>query len=63
MEYLHDGVGTNTSVNSNFDNTPLLGTGPYTVTQVSENTYVEFQQNPNYLGNERYLASCFTTGL
>lgn len=49
-QYLLDngGFGTPTSVNSNFDNVPLPGTGPYKISQVSENAYVEFQQNPSY---------------
>ncbi|MFI5419925.1 MAG: ABC transporter substrate-binding protein, partial [Nitrososphaerales archaeon] len=36
--------------NSYFNLNPIPGTGPYTVTQVSENNYISFTQNPNYWG-------------
>ena len=44
------GFGTPTQFNSNFNQKPIPGSGPYTVTQVSENSYVQFAQNPNYWG-------------
>jgi peptide/nickel transport system substrate-binding protein len=33
-----------------FQSLIIPGTGPYTVTQISPNAYEEFQQNPNYWG-------------
>jgi len=45
------GFGTPTSYNSYFNQHPIPGTGPYTVTQVSENNYVSFTQNPTYWGD------------
>jgi len=44
------GFGTPTSINSNFNQNPIPGTGPYVVSAVSENNYVEFAQNPTYWG-------------
>jgi peptide/nickel transport system substrate-binding protein len=44
------GFGTPTSINSNFNQHPIPGTGPYMVTDVSEGAYVQFTQNPNYWG-------------
>jgi peptide/nickel transport system substrate-binding protein len=52
----HGGFGTSTpgcgcaSVNSYFNQHPIPGTGPYKVTQVQENSYVKFTQDPNYWG-------------
>jgi len=45
------GLGTPTSVNTYFNQHPIPGTGPYLVTQVSENNYVKFTQNPDYWGD------------
>ncbi len=47
----HGGFGTPTTLNSYFNQHPIPGTGPYVVTQVAENNYVEFTQNPNYWGD------------
>ena len=47
----HGGFGTPTTINSYFNQHPIPGTGPYVVTQVAENNYVEFAQNPNYWGD------------
>jgi len=47
----HGGFGTASGYNSYFNQHPIPGTGPYTVTQVSENSFVKFAQNPNYWGN------------
>jgi len=47
----HGGFGTPTSVNINFNQNPIPGTGPYDVAQVSENNFVKFTQDPNYWGN------------
>ena len=47
----HGGFGTPTLYNSYFNQHPIPGTGPYTVTGVSEDAYVQFQQNPTYWGN------------
>jgi len=44
----HGGFGTSTSFNGYFNQNPIPGTGPYVVTGVSENSYVQFQQDPNY---------------
>jgi len=45
------GFGTSTSFNSYFNQHPIPGTGPYEVTTVSENAYVQFIQNPTYWGD------------
>ena len=45
------GFGTSTQFNTNFNQNPIPGTGPYEVTTVSENAYVQFAQNPAYWGN------------
>ncbi len=47
----HGGFGTPTSMNSYFNQHPIPGTGPYEVTTVSEDAYVEFVQNPSYWGD------------
>ena len=47
----HGGFGTPVSFNSYFDTNPIPGTGPYMITGVSVNSYMSFQQNPNYWGN------------
>ena len=47
----HGGFGTPTLFNSNFNQNPIPGTGPYVVSKVAENNYVEFTQNPTYWGN------------
>jgi peptide/nickel transport system substrate-binding protein len=47
----HGGFGTPTAFNSYFNQHPIPGSGPYTVTGVSEDAYVTFAQNPNYWGN------------
>lgn len=46
----HGGFGTPGSPNSQFNQNPIPGTGPYAVTGYSENAYVKFAQNPNYWG-------------
>lgn len=46
----HGGFGTPTQFNSYFNQNPIPGTGPYTVTEVSQNAFVKFQQDPNYWG-------------
>jgi peptide/nickel transport system substrate-binding protein len=46
----HGGFGTPTQFNPYFNQHPIPGSGPYVVTQVSENNYVQFTQNPNYWG-------------
>jgi peptide/nickel transport system substrate-binding protein len=46
----HGGFGTPTQYNTNFNQHPIPGTGPYVVTQLSENQYVSFTQNSNYWG-------------
>jgi len=50
VQYLLDngGFGTPTSVNNYFNHHPLPGTGPYMVTSISENAYIQFTQDPNY---------------
>ncbi len=47
----HGGFGTASGYNTYFNQHPIPGTGPYTVTQVSENSFVKFAQNPDYWGN------------
>ena len=44
------GFGNATTINSYFNQYPIPGTGPYVITQISENAYVQFAQNPNYWG-------------
>ncbi len=46
----HGGFGTPGSFNTYFNQNPIPGTGPYAVTKVSENSFVEFSQNPTYWG-------------
>jgi len=46
----HGGFGLPTSFNSYFNQNPIPGTGPYVVSQVAENAYVVFTQNPTYWG-------------
>ncbi|MDA4113244.1 MAG: ABC transporter substrate-binding protein [Thaumarchaeota archaeon] len=46
----HGGFGTLTSVNSYFNQNPIPGSGPYKVTQVAENNFVSFTQDPSYWG-------------
>lgn len=46
----HGGFGTPTQFNSYFNQHPILGTGPYVVTNVQENNFVSFAQNPTYWG-------------
>jgi len=44
------GFGTPTSPNTSFNLKPIPGTGPYVVTGVQEQAYVQFGQNPKYWG-------------
>jgi peptide/nickel transport system substrate-binding protein len=46
----HGGFGTPTSVNNYFTLNPIPGTGPYYVSDVANEQYVEFTRNPNYWG-------------
>lgn len=46
----HGGFGTPVQMNTYFNQNPIPGTGPYVVSGFSENSYVEFAQNPNYWG-------------
>jgi peptide/nickel transport system substrate-binding protein len=45
------GPGSAVSINGYFNQHAVPGTGPYVVTDVSENSYVKFQQRPGYWGN------------
>ena len=47
----HGGAGTPVAFNPTFDTTPIPGTGPYTITTVSTNDYIQFTQNPTYWGD------------
>ena len=48
----HGGFGTpSTGYNPAFNNIITPGTGPYIMTNYGTNSYIEFQQNPNYWGN------------
>jgi ABC-type transport system substrate-binding protein len=42
------GFGTPVAFNTAFNNAPIPGTGPYVVTNVVANSYVQFTQNTNY---------------
>jgi peptide/nickel transport system substrate-binding protein len=42
------GFGSPASFNAYFNQHPIPGSGPYVVTQVHEDSYVEFAQDPNY---------------
>jgi ABC-type transport system substrate-binding protein len=44
------GFGTATAFNNYFNQHPIPGSGPYVVTQVAEQSYVKFAQDPNYWG-------------
>ncbi len=44
----HGGFGTPTLINPYFNNNPIVGSGPYVVTQVQLNAYVDFAQDQNY---------------
>ena len=44
------GFGTPTTFNTNFNLKPIPGTGPYVVTDVSQNSYVKFAKSSNYWG-------------
>ncbi|MDA4130370.1 MAG: ABC transporter substrate-binding protein, partial [Thaumarchaeota archaeon] len=46
----HGGPGTVTSPNTLFQTLALPGTGPYEVTNVVTNAYIQYQKNPNYWG-------------
>ncbi len=46
----HGGIGNASGFNSYFNQNPIPATGPYSVTKVSEDNYVEFSQNPTYWG-------------
>lgn len=45
------GFGTPVTFNTNFNQKPIPGTGPYVVTDVAENSYVKFAKNPTYWGS------------
>ena len=47
----HGGFGTPSSPNIYFNQNPIPGTGPYVVSQISEDSYVKFTQSPNYWGD------------
>ena len=44
------GFGSPTAINTYFDLNPIPGTGPYVISDVSVNSYVEYTQNPAYWG-------------
>ena len=44
------GPGTPTSPNTTFQTVALPGTGPYEVTNVVTNAYIQYKQNPSYWG-------------
>ena len=44
----HGGLGTPTAVNSYFNLNPLPGTGPYMISEVSNQAYIGYTQNPTY---------------
>jgi peptide/nickel transport system substrate-binding protein len=47
----HGGPGPSGTVNSFFDTNLSPGTGPYVVSGISVNAYMEFKKNPTYWGN------------
>lgn len=42
------GFGSAVAINSNFNQNPIPGTGPYTITKIAEDNYVEFTQSSSY---------------
>ena len=46
----HGGFGTPTSINDYFNLIPIPGTGPYYISNVANQQYVEFTQNQGYWG-------------
>jgi len=48
----HGGFGTPTAYNSDFNQNPIPGSGPYVVSKVAEQAYVQVSQDPNYWGNK-----------
>ena len=46
----HGGFGTPTSINTYFNLNPIPGTGPYYISSVANQQYVEFTQSPSYWG-------------
>jgi ABC-type transport system substrate-binding protein len=44
----HGGFGTPVAINTAFNTSPIPGTGPYVVSNVQVNSYVQFTQNTNY---------------
>ena len=46
----HGGLGTPVAINPYFDTSAIPGTGPYMVTQVDVNQYVQLTQSPTYWG-------------
>ena len=62
MQYAldHGGFGTAAAPNTYFELNALPGTGPYKVTGISPQAYVEFSQNPTYWG--RNLTSAQIAG-
>ncbi|MFI5421514.1 MAG: ABC transporter substrate-binding protein, partial [Nitrososphaerales archaeon] len=46
----HGGFGTPGQINAQFNQQPIPGTGPYVFNSMSENSYVQFSQNPTYWG-------------
>jgi len=53
MQYVldHGGTGTAAAPNTYFELNAIPGTGPYTVTGISQNAYIKFAQNPTYWGD------------
>ncbi len=47
----HGGFGSASGFNTDFNQHPIPGSGPYVVDQVSEQQFVKFSQDPNYWGN------------
>jgi len=47
----HGGFGTPATFNSYFNQHPIPGSGPYVFTDIVENAYAVFQQDPKYWGS------------
>jgi ABC-type transport system substrate-binding protein len=58
---LRKGIGVAFTPNIYFNQHPIPGTGPYTVTQISENAFVQFKQDTNYWGNNLSAAEIAKT--
>jgi ABC-type transport system substrate-binding protein len=47
----HGGTGPAGAINTYFNNNAMPGTGPYVETKIVPSSYVQFERNPHYWGN------------